>query len=445
MKSTTPQRGFSYFKVSQGQDFRIAHLDEYGNPARQRRKHSKSKAGCSSCKARKIKCDEARPSCTQCIVKSRICSLMQLPRPQQCTNDLSPMQGTNTTPTERILSIPLASEMSLIPSSLPWQASSSRVNLLEMQLFHHFITYTADTMIFGSCFWTSKVVPLALHSDFLMHAALAIAASHLQYLQPHERKYQQLELHHISVALHGFRNALSGPITAATANGLISGAILLFHNSWSSTDFRNNNADGGLYFQGDSLFPLAAGLARLVWETRYLRDPSFFEPIVAYGPAASVMGHVEQTGLPSQLELFLRGCYNSLRSQGAAPEDDAVYMSAAKRLIPALAILKLDLTGHDMVNVKSDVARWLFTWPAKSEHALRKLIKSNYDAAQILLLYYYTAVLKLLPEKCWWARKRSKFFCELILRQLDGKPESSIQWALDLHKAAENVNSDHMD
>lgn len=282
-------------------------------------------------------------------------------------------------------------------------------------------------------------------SDFIMHAVLAMAASHLQYLQPHEQKYQRLELHHISLALHGFRKTLSVPITATTVNSLISCAILLVHNSWGSTEFRNKDTDSELHIQADNLLPLAAGLEWLIWETKHLRDPSFFEAMVAYGPATSVTQYVNQTDLPSQLEPLLVRCYNSLKSPGAMPEDDAAYMSAAKRLVPALAILKLNLSGHDIADIRSDVARYLFSWPAKSEDSLRKLIHSSYDAAQILFLYYYTAVLILLPEKYWWAQGRSKFFRELILRQLDGKSEAGLQWASDLHKAAERANSYHID
>jgi len=277
-------------------------------------------------------------------------------------------------------------------------------------------------------------------SDFIMHAVLAMAGSHLQYLQPYEQKYQRLELYHMSTSLRLFRQALLVPITPAAVNGLLSCGSLLLHNSWGSTEFRDTDADSELRLHEDSLFPLAAGLKRLIWETKHMLDPSFLDPLAVCGPAASVIQYVKQTDLASQLEEFLLCCYNSLKSPGAVPEDDAAYMSAARSLIPVLAILQLDLAGHDIDDIRSDVAGYLFSWPAKSEEELWKLFHSNYDAAQMLFLYYYTAASRLLPEKCWWVQKRSKFFGELLLRQLDGKCNGGLRWASDLHQAAEKVS-----
>lgn len=277
-----------------------------------------------------------------------------------------------------------------------------------------------------------------------MHAVLSMAVSHLQYLQPHKRRYQGQGLHHLSLALHGFRKALSTPVTTETVNGLIACAILLLNRSWGCTEFPSGDIDNELCLQVDDLLPLAAGLHRLVWETKHLRDPSFFEAMVACGPVMSVTRYVEHTDLPSELELFLLSSYRILRSSGAAAaEDDAAFMSAATKLVPALVILKLNLAGHDTVSIESDVARYLFAWPAKCEGALQKLIRSNYDAAQFLFLYYYTAVSRLLPETCWWARDRSRFFCGLILRQLRGKAVDGLQWAADLHDGAERANPGH--
>jgi hypothetical protein len=203
-------------------------------------------------------------------------------------------------------------------------------------------------------------------------------------------------------------------------------------------DLGSKDIDNELYLLADDLFPLAAGLDRLVWETKTLRDPAFFEAMVAHGPVTSVTQYAEHTELPPQLERFLACSYHSLRSsETSAPEDDAAFMSAAKKLVPVLVVLKLNLDGYDLIGIKSDVARYLFAWPAKSENALRKLIRSNYDAAQILLLYYYRAVSKLLPETCWWAQRRSTFFCGIILQQLRGKSKGYSHWATDLPEGME--------
>lgn len=49
-------QGFSSFRLSGGPDLQLNEdLDMHGNPIRQRRKHSKSRAGCDSCKLKRIK------------------------------------------------------------------------------------------------------------------------------------------------------------------------------------------------------------------------------------------------------------------------------------------------------------------------------------------------------------------------------------------------------
>jgi len=49
----------------------------------------------------------------------------------------------------------------------------------------------------------------------------------------------------------------------------------------------------------------------------------------------------------------------------------------------------------------------MFAWLAKLDEELQTLFRSSYDKAQMLFLCYYKAVLKIFPEGCWWARKRS--------------------------------------
>ncbi|KFA47748.1 hypothetical protein S40293_07129 [Stachybotrys chartarum IBT 40293] len=45
-----------------------------GAGAKTRRTHRKSRNGCSECKRRHIRCDEGRPSCTNCTIAERVCS-----------------------------------------------------------------------------------------------------------------------------------------------------------------------------------------------------------------------------------------------------------------------------------------------------------------------------------------------------------------------------------
>ncbi|KAF7546703.1 hypothetical protein G7Z17_g8255 [Cylindrodendrum hubeiense] len=55
------------------------------NTAKLRRAHRKSRNGCWECKRRHIKCDEARPSCSNCLVSERTCSFPHSASPSAST------------------------------------------------------------------------------------------------------------------------------------------------------------------------------------------------------------------------------------------------------------------------------------------------------------------------------------------------------------------------
>ncbi|EXU96582.1 Zn(2)-Cys(6) zinc finger domain protein [Metarhizium robertsii] len=52
-----------------------AHVGPDGQPVKRgRRSNPKVKTGCSNCKQRRIKCDELRPACTQCVRSNKVCT-----------------------------------------------------------------------------------------------------------------------------------------------------------------------------------------------------------------------------------------------------------------------------------------------------------------------------------------------------------------------------------
>ncbi|PTB61327.1 hypothetical protein BBK36DRAFT_1195890, partial [Trichoderma citrinoviride] len=52
-----------------------------------KRPHKKSRAGCQSCKARKVKCDEARPVCRSCKLRKADCVYAAPQKPQKLPDE----------------------------------------------------------------------------------------------------------------------------------------------------------------------------------------------------------------------------------------------------------------------------------------------------------------------------------------------------------------------
>lgn len=165
-----------------------------------RRHHSKSRTGCTVCKTRRIKCDETKPACRQCVNYDR-----------QCSYSLTGLQAVVLGPQQRNARGHDASNDELFEQV--WeklQTLAELCSLAEMSiqkaalrtLVFPFIDYE-DEWLAAPTF--QKIlqqhgVKLGLRSDYLLHAILAVTASHLLYLDP-----TKVELQFI----YGFNNSLS--------------------------------------------------------------------------------------------------------------------------------------------------------------------------------------------------------------------------------------------
>ncbi|KZT43627.1 hypothetical protein SISSUDRAFT_611897 [Sistotremastrum suecicum HHB10207 ss-3] len=74
----TPYAGSGYFPSSpstpQYNTLRVVQPDLRKEPMRKRPKYTRSKTGCLTCRQKKVKCDETKPSCTRCTQGQRDCT-----------------------------------------------------------------------------------------------------------------------------------------------------------------------------------------------------------------------------------------------------------------------------------------------------------------------------------------------------------------------------------
>ncbi|KAJ9148382.1 Transcriptional regulatory protein moc3 [Pleurostoma richardsiae] len=179
--------------------------DSAQKPKRARTSKPKVKTGCNNCKQRRIKCDEKRPSCTQCVRSKKICAgypppprsarphevLRIAPRPSQDTGApsaastpaLQPVQPVQLAPSRRVTKyqrrntppqtpVTQHSVMTLYrPSSLPFSEHEG----LYFQLFQ---THTASELsgYFDSVFWSRTVLQECHSEAAIRHAVVALGA-----------------------------------------------------------------------------------------------------------------------------------------------------------------------------------------------------------------------------------------------------------------------------
>ncbi|KAF2159538.1 hypothetical protein M409DRAFT_60750 [Zasmidium cellare ATCC 36951] len=112
--------------------------------------HRKSRRGCFTCKGRKVKCCESRPQCTNCLKTGLTCVY-----PDEEAKVISTKIGKI-------------------------QYQSRGFSLRDMRFFHDFMTASFPHLpLNGEHAWKNDIPIFAQEHDFLMHAILALGASHL--------------------------------------------------------------------------------------------------------------------------------------------------------------------------------------------------------------------------------------------------------------------------
>ncbi|KAI5466852.1 hypothetical protein BGZ63DRAFT_9706 [Mariannaea sp. PMI_226] len=184
-----------------------------------RRPHRKSRNGCFNCKRRKVKCDEVKPACANCIRFGIPCDFApQLPPgedlpptgsaldagsnhhggdspatqrrgPGRPRKDWAALAKPVPQTTERTGTSPSSSVTT--PASTTSDSTPCSFNIVDAELIIHFVNHTARTLHESEDhnhklvrFWERNVPQIGLSYHFVLHLAYALAGYHLAYLEP---------------------------------------------------------------------------------------------------------------------------------------------------------------------------------------------------------------------------------------------------------------------
>lgn len=188
-------------------------------PKHQRRSHTKSKKGCSQCKVRRIKCNEAHPVCSNCERRQITCDFTLTPdssisplktdEPSQISQEKSPRSDALSTPPATASVDPFAA-----PDLLSTKKTTS-LDVTDLKLMHYFTTVVAyDLSDHDStealALWQEHAIKLGFKHDFLLRGVLAVAAYHMGFHKP-ERKAELdvIASNHQNLALASFSETLA--------------------------------------------------------------------------------------------------------------------------------------------------------------------------------------------------------------------------------------------
>ena len=115
--------------------------------------------------------------------------------------------------------------------------SPSSLNMAHLQLLHHFITVTSETLDVETISheaWKLIIPQIALSHDFLMHSILAVAALHIAHLRPEQgRSYWERAVQHQDRALELQQDEVVNA-SSNNADALFSFSLLVIYFAFAS-------------------------------------------------------------------------------------------------------------------------------------------------------------------------------------------------------------------
>nr|XP_036586643.1 C6 transcription factor [Colletotrichum truncatum]KAF6797200.1 C6 transcription factor [Colletotrichum truncatum] len=392
-------------------------VDSAHSEPKKKKTHKKSRGGCVACKKRKVKCDERLP-CANCLRRNETCQPSQ--KPSSSEKETSPVH-------ERPLDL------------------TGPVNLLHMELFHHFQHTTVPTLCFDEV-W-GPAICLAFKEEYLMTAMLAISARHLSILRPKEPAYAQAAMVLLSRSCAVFSAALDREDGGEKHNTLFFTAMLIHYLTWCNLEFLEDQrapvGDSRLDLKGDQLFLLSSGVRVFLSGTRAHGSESIFANMSSISQCSALDTIVETQGMDcdSIIEEFMQ-LYDEIAATASDPnttnqsgspdridlERDA-YRGIVTRLSVILALLK-HKDSNNSPPQRSDLERYIFSFPLFCFGIFLDLITSGDSRAFLVLYHFYrTSRLLLGTEGSWWASERLETMEGLIEAELKarGVPTSVTQ------------------
>ncbi|KAI8955249.1 hypothetical protein F4801DRAFT_379718 [Xylaria longipes] len=220
-----------------------------------KRPHRKSRAGCKQCKRRKVKCDEAKPTCKACTLRKEPCVYPNAsppilpptatPSPSGAASPLPVRARGQSVESADIDEIPYLDRGDMVPViSEPLFMPEQTADVIDMKMLWFYTSYSFQSFSINAgrspvidYALKVKIVEHAFRSPFLMDTLKALSALHLRLLNQPVPNHKVIEYQ--ARAFEGYRNAIE------TANPVDFPALLgcsLFTIAMSSQTFRDPNS-----------------------------------------------------------------------------------------------------------------------------------------------------------------------------------------------------------
>ncbi|KAM0284405.1 hypothetical protein ACHAQH_001981 [Verticillium albo-atrum] len=382
-----------------------------------RRSHPKSRTGCRTCKKRKIKCDEHKPSCRNCIKHAVACDFLQT-------------HAASTSAPRSPSSLDFASN----PSG--GLATFTDLNMVDLELIHNFTTFTYATL--GSDpqvrqMMKTTVIRMALECEYIMHTVLAVSALHLShYRQARADFYVTKAMQHHQVGAHVAIALMGGDLRKEDCEHLHLFCMLTIFYALGSP--RKSTDDTLLMGQG--AFPNWIFLLRSHEPIIERLDPHTYtgplSPVFTLGRERWFMLNKWEQHLPGPP---LLGELSALVTK--AVKDPAlleIYSFAIEHLRRVLTLLVANAEGVATPAMGTgvrlegwDVIMWKWT-VAKD---FLPLLQGAHPAQEAVAIFAHFLILIKKVEDQWWLEGWSTHLMGKVWEKLDQEHRLWVQWPIE--------------
>ncbi|KAF2799665.1 hypothetical protein K505DRAFT_265305 [Melanomma pulvis-pyrius CBS 109.77] len=369
-----------------------------------RRSHRKSRSGCKECKRRRIKCNEDKPQCTNCIRHGIACVYLKTgaPQPEPSPSESSPLPSHSTSCTF------VGTPPQVLPRSLQNTSDLHQPHPLfelgDLALLHHWCLVTSLT--FGSTadvsLWQMGFPKVAFRHPFLMHGILSLAALHVAYLNPSSRRSSMLDAaQHHSKSLQGFRQGIdqmsekNSEALFITSAFTFLYAFVTFGTLHSEFEEGANSATRTLRVLGADWIPLVRGVSTVLKPTYESLKRGPFSCLFEMGNWDNL--NPDDVSGPEDKEIL------RLQEIWKGGEDAAVYDKTLYLLRKYCAWVKQFQPNRDDSPMKlkyNQDCSGPFIWASLSPEQYFKLLHQRQPSA-LIIFAYFGAVLNSL-DRYWW-------------------------------------------
>ncbi|USW51745.1 Putative zn(2)-C6 fungal-type DNA-binding domain, fungal transcription factor [Septoria linicola] len=350
-----------------------------------RRPHTKTRHGCATCKARKVRCDEEKPICRNCTRGNRSCRY-----PNQ------------------VLALPNALAAS------PSDTQDRVFPLRDMELLHHYTSVVYATMTDNPDhdeIWRDTVPRMAFTYPFLLHGLLAVAALHRRHEADDTQKEILMDLarYHQQHALNLYIPLLQS-IDEQNCHALFAFAILISIICFGMLTDEADDAPS-LVARFVDVFDALSGTAVVAIEAMKWLQQGPLGPILGgLEPAVTDLTKTEP-GMRTALEMLLERAEQECNqgSHAKAGIDAEARRQAYRDSIYALAtIIAPAVYRNRPLSV-------VVSWPIMTGNAYIALLRHRDPLAIVILAHYGVALHKI--DNLIWALEKK---IERLEEQLEG-------------------------